>query len=55
MTPRQIRGVRVAERFMPGLWAFAYPLKGRPYRRARLLAFKAWAYAFKVRVALWDV
>lgn len=55
MTPRQIRTVRAAERFMPRLWDFAYPLHGRPYRRARLLAFKAWAYAFKVRVALLDV
>ena len=55
MTPRQIRGVRVGERFMPGLFAFAYPFKGRPFGRARLLSLKAWVYAFKVRVALCDV
>ena len=55
MTPRQVRAGRLAKRFMPSLWHFAYPLQGRPYRRARLLAFRAWAYAFKVRVALLDV
>lgn len=55
MTPRHIRAERVARRFMPTLWHFAYPLNGRPYRRARLLAFRAWVYAFKLRVALLDV
>lgn len=55
MTPRQIRAGRAAERFMPRLWDFAYPLEGRSYRRARLIAFKAWAYAFKVRVRLSDI
>lgn len=55
MTPRQIRAVRVAERFMPRLWDFAYPFSGRGFKRSRRLAFKAWALAFRLRVQLLDV
>lgn len=55
MTPRQIRGCRVAERFMPRLWAFAYPLEGRGYSRSRRVALRLWAFAFRVRVQLLDV
>lgn len=55
MTPRQIRATRVAERFMPSLWAFAYPMNRRPFKRARMVAFRAWCFAFKVRVQLLDV
>lgn len=55
MTPRQIRAVRASERFMPRLWAFAYPIHGRPFKRARMAAFRAWAFAFRVRVQLLDV
>ena len=55
MTPRQIRGVRVAERFMPRLWDFAYPACGRRYARARRVALKAWVFCFTVRVRLLDV
>lgn len=39
---------------MPRLFAFAYPLRGRPHRRVRLVALKAWAFAFRVRVPLSD-
>ena len=55
MTPRQIRAVRVGERFMPRLWDFAYPLSGRRYTRARRVALRVWGIAFRVRVALLDV
>jgi hypothetical protein len=55
MTPREIRAVREAKRFMPGLWAFAYPLEGRGYKSARRIALRAWAYAFRLRVKLLDV
>ena len=55
MSPKQIRAVRAAHRFMPRLWAFAYPYNGRPYKMARRLAFRAWAYAFRLRVQLLDV
>lgn len=55
MTPREIRIERAAKRFMPRLWAFAFPFQGRSYSKARILALRAWAHAFKVRVALWDV
>jgi hypothetical protein len=55
MTPREIRHVRLAEKFMPRLWDFAYPSHRRGYRAARRIALVAWAYAFKVRVRLWDV
>lgn len=55
MTPRHIRAVRVAERFMPRLWAFAYPMEGRRYTRARRAALRLWVYAFRVRVQLLDV
>lgn len=54
MTPRQIRAVRVAQRFMPRLWAFAYPLEGRGYARSRRVALRLWAYAFRLRVRLSD-
>ena len=50
MTPRQIRGVRVASRFLPGLWDFGYPSEGRGLRPLRLLALVVWCYAFKLRV-----
>lgn len=55
MTPRQIRGIRVAERFMPRLWSFAYPIEGRSYKSARRIALRAWACAFRLRVTLLDV
>lgn len=55
MTPRQIRAVRVAGRFMPKLWAFAYPVERRGYARARRMALRAWCFAFHVRVQLLDV
>lgn len=55
MSPRQIRAVRLAHRFMPRLWDFAYPSNGRGYHRARRIAFRAWAYAFHLRVVLSDV
>jgi hypothetical protein len=55
VTPRQIRAVRAAGRFMPRLWAFAYPMQGRGYERARRVALRAWAYAFRLRVRLVDV
>lgn len=55
MTPRQIRHIREAERFMPRLWAFAYPMKGRSYRKLRTLAFRAWAFAFHCRVRSLDL
>lgn len=50
MTPRQIRGVRVAFRFLPGLWGFGYPSEERGLRSLRLLALVVWCYAFKLRV-----
>ena len=40
--------------FMPGLFAFAYPVRGRQFKRARRIAFKAWAFAFHVRVRMLD-
>lgn len=52
MTPRQIRAVREAERFMPKLWDFAYPVKGRRYTRARRAALRLWGFCFTVRVRL---
>lgn len=55
MTPRQIRHVRAAERFMPRLWCFAYPMNGRGFGRARRIALKAWCFAFSVRVRLADL
>lgn len=55
MTPRQIRAGRAAQRFMPRLWAFAYPMSGRGYTMARRAALRAWAFAFRVRVRLLDV
>ena len=55
MTPRQIRAVRAGERFMPRLWAFAYPTSGRRYGVARRAALRAWVFAFRVRVRLLDV
>lgn len=55
MTPRQIRTVRAGQRFMPRLWAFAYPMSGRGYRVARRAALRAWVFAFRVRVRLLDV
>jgi hypothetical protein len=55
MTPRQVRAVRVAERFMPSLWAFAYPMSGRGFDRSRRVALRAWAFAFHLRVRLLDV
>jgi hypothetical protein len=55
MTPRQIRAVRAAERFMPRLWDFAYPMEGRRYKQARRIALRAWAFAFRVRIQLLDV
>jgi hypothetical protein len=55
MSPRQIRVYRESERFMPGLFAFAYPVSGRRYRRWRLIALRAWAFAFQVRVRLSDL
>jgi hypothetical protein len=55
MTPRQIRHLRAAERFMPRLWCFACPFHGRGFVRARRIAFKAWCFAFTVRVRLVDL
>jgi hypothetical protein len=55
MTPRQIRAVRVAERFMPRLWDFSYPCNGRGFKRSRRVAFRAWVLAFRLRVQLLDV
>jgi len=55
MTPREIRAVRLAKGFMPRLWDFAYPLRGRGYGRARRIALRAWAVAFELRVRLLDV
>jgi hypothetical protein len=55
MTPRQIRHLRAAERFMPRLWCFAYPMDGRGFVRARRIALKAWCFAFTVRVRLVDL
>ena len=55
MTPRQIRTWRQAKRFMPRLWAFAYSVHGRGYVRARRAALKAWAFGFRLKVALSDV
>ena len=46
MTPRQIRAERLAVPFMPRLWAFAYPFRGRPFRPLRLVAFRLWAFLF---------
>jgi hypothetical protein len=37
MKPRQ---------FMPGLFAFAYPITGRGYARSRRVALRAWVLAF---------
>ena len=55
MTPRQIRGLRVADRFMPRLLAFGCPFQGRGYKTARRIAFRAWCVAFRLRVQLLDV
>ena len=55
MTPRHIRACRAHERFMPSLWAFAYPMDGRGFARSRRVAFRLWAYAFLLRVKLLDV
>ena len=55
MTPRQIRGLRVAERFMPRLWSFGYPISGRGFKRSRRVAFRLWCEAFRLRVRLFDV
>lgn len=55
MTPRQIRAIRVADRFMPRLFAFACPIEGRSYKSSRRIALRAWAFAFRLRVRLLDV
>lgn len=55
MTARESRAVRVAKRFMPRLWHFAYPAHGRGYERSRRIALRAWAFAFRLRVKLGDV
>ena len=55
MTPRQIRAVRLAERFMPRLFSFACPIEGRSYKAARRIALRAWVEAFRLRVRLLDV
>jgi hypothetical protein len=54
MRPRDARIHREAQRFMPRLWSFAYPFHGRSFKRGRRLAFKAWAWAFHVRVRMLD-
>ena len=55
MTPRQILVYRDSKRFMPRLFSFAYPLHGRHFKQARRIAFKAWVFAFQVRVRLSDL
>jgi hypothetical protein len=55
MTPRQIRHHRAADAFMPRLFAFAYPLHGRPFRWARLRAFVLWAKLFRLYVRTRDI
>lgn len=55
MSPRHIRAVRLGRRFMPRLWAFAYPMEGRGFKRSRRIALNLWAYAFRLRVKLLDV
>ena len=45
----------MADRFMPRLRAFAWPIEGRGYRAARRIAFRAWGLAFRLRVQLLDV
>jgi hypothetical protein len=54
MSPKQIRYERAASRFMPRLWAFAYPMSGRSFPRLRRMALRAWAQAFHVRCTLRD-
>lgn len=54
MTNEQIRRVRLAQHFMPKLWDFASPRRGLQWSRARRVAFKAWCFAFRVRVQLLD-
>ena len=55
MSPRDIRVVREAHRFMPKLWDFAYPIKGRRYTVARRAALRLWTFAFRMRVMSMDL
>jgi hypothetical protein len=43
MSPRDIRADRLAAKFWPRLWAFAYPIGGRGWPALRLWAFRLWA------------
>lgn len=54
LSPRARRMAELGERFMPRLYAFAYPMSGRGFHRSRRVAFTLWAYAFRVRVLLLD-
>lgn len=55
MTSREIRAIRAGAKFMPRLWAFAYPMTGRGYIAARRIALRLWCEAFALRVRLFDV
>lgn len=55
MTPRQIREYRAAGRFLPRLFAFAYPMSARGLYRTRRLAFRAWCKSFGLYVQCVDL
>ena len=55
MSPRHIRIMRLSRAFMPGLYAFAWPVEGRSYKASRRIALRLWAEAFSLRIRLFDV
>ena len=40
------------KKFMPGLFAFSYPMAGRSVKRIWRAAMRAWCFFFRVRVQL---
>jgi hypothetical protein len=46
-TNRELIATRLAHQFMPELWAFAFPLRGRRFRLVRFLAFRLWVFLFR--------
>ena len=54
MTNREILEYRFVQRFMPGLFAFAYPVSGRGVPWARRLALRAWCRLLGLAVSLRD-
>ena len=53
MSDRHWVSIRVPK-VLPWLWAFAYPLKGRPCRPLRRLAISLYFLALRVDHSRWD-